>query len=327
MIVRSTRTERGSGFPSTCTSGGEEHAVLHLLYSRFLTMVLHELGHVEFEEPYRRFRKHGLLIKEGAKIGKSRGNVVLPDDYITHYGADVFRTYLMFLGPFQVGGDFRDVGIAGPERFLRRAWDSVVSAIDSGRQGLDDVDVERALHATVKTVTEDLESLDYNTAIAALMDYLNTVRADGRVPSIEEVRPLIIMLAPFAPHFAEELWERSGGEPSLFDSAVWPDFDESKLHTDDVEIPVQINGKLRATIRVERWRFTGNRSGTRAAAGEHTPAPGGSGADQGDPRTGPHAQPGGEIGPAVYQLTSPSCDVSISAPSSPSPNRNERRLV
>jgi leucyl-tRNA synthetase len=232
--------------------GGEEHAVLHLLYSRFLTMVLHELGYVEFEEPYRRFRKHGLLIKEGAKISKSRGNVILPDEYIARYGADVFRTYLMFLGPFQVGGDFRDVGIAGPERFLKRTWDSVMAAIDSGRDGLVDPDVERALHATIKTVTEDLESLDYNTAVAALMDYLNTVRADGRVPSIDEVRPMVIMLAPFAPHMAEELWERSGGEPSLFDTAAWPDFDESKLHTDEVEIPVQINGKLRATIRVAR---------------------------------------------------------------------------
>ncbi len=133
--------------------GGEEHSVLHLLYSRFLIMVLHDIGILGFEEPYKRFRKHGLLIKEGAKISKSRGNVVLPDDYVERYGADTFRTYLMFLGPYQEGGDFRDRGIAGP-----------------GDGGVEpDTDVEKALHRTIKRVTEDFDSLAYNTAIAALM--------------------------------------------------------------------------------------------------------------------------------------------------------------
>jgi leucyl-tRNA synthetase len=232
--------------------GGEEHAVLHLLYSRFLTMVLHDLGHLEFEEPYHRFQKHGLLIKEGAKISKSRGNVILPDEYIARYGADVFRTYLMFLGPFQVGGDFRDVGLAGPERFLNKVWDSVTSAVSEGRTGFDDEGIERALHGTIKKVTEDLASLDYNTAIAALMDYLNQVRAEGRVPSVDEVRPMVILLAPIAPHIAEELWERLGGSPSVFDHAPWPEHDDSKLVVDELEIPVQVNGKLRAMVRVAR---------------------------------------------------------------------------
>jgi leucyl-tRNA synthetase len=232
--------------------GGEEHAVLHLLYSRFLTMVLHDLGHVEFEEPYHTFQKHGLLIKEGAKISKSRGNVILPDEYIERFGADVFRAYLMFLGPFQVGGDFRDVGLAGPARFLKKVWDSVTSAISAGRSGFDDENVERALHATIKKVTEDLESLNYNTAIAALMDYLNQVRAEGRVPSLDEVQPLVILMAPIAPHIAEELWERLGGEPSVFENGRWPTHDVSKLEVDELDIPVQVNGKLRATIRVAR---------------------------------------------------------------------------
>jgi leucyl-tRNA synthetase len=232
--------------------GGEEHAVLHLLYSRFLTMVLHDLGHLEFEEPYHSFQKHGLLIKEGAKISKSRGNVILPDEYIARYGADVFRTYLMFLGPFQTGGDFRDEGLAGPERFMNKVWDSVTRAVSEGRPGFDDGDVERSLHGTIKKVTEDLESLDYNTAIAALMDYLNQVRAEGRVPSVDEVRPLVVLLAPFAPHIAEELWERLGGSPSVSDHASWPEYDESKLVVDELEIPVQVNGKLRAMVRVAR---------------------------------------------------------------------------
>ena len=238
--------------PVSSYIGGEEHSVLHLLYSRFLTMVLHDLGHLEFEEPYHRFRKHGLLIREGAKISKSRGNVILPDEYIARFGADTFRMYLMFLGPFQRGGDFRDSGLAGPQRFLKKVWDSVTAAAEAGRTGFDDPGVERALHAAIKQISEDLEALSYNTAVAAAMDYLNTLRAGGRTASIDEVRPLVIMIAPVAPHIAEELWARLGGESSIFDHAEWPVWDESKLVVDEVELPVQVNGRLRATIRVAR---------------------------------------------------------------------------
>ena len=238
--------------PVSSYIGGEEHSVLHLLYSRFLTMVLHDLGHLEFEEPYDRFRKHGLLIKDGAKISKSRGNVILPDEYLARFGADAFRMYLMFLGPFQRGGDFRDSGLAGPERFLKKVWDSVTAAAEAGRTGFDDPGVERALHATIRQISEDLEALNYNTAIAAAMDYLNTVRSGGRTASADEVRPLVIMIAPLAPHIAEELWARLGGESSIFDHAEWPAWDESKLVADEVELPVQVNGRLRATIRVAR---------------------------------------------------------------------------
>ena len=238
--------------PVSSYIGGEEHSVLHLLYSRFLTMVLHDLGHLEFEEPYDRFRKHGLLIRDGAKISKSRGNVILPDEYIARFGADTFRMYLMFLGPFQRGGDFRDSGLAGPERFLKKVWDSVTAAAEAGRTGFNDPAVERALHATIRQISEDLEALSYNTAIAAAMDYLNTVRSGGRTASIDEVRPLVIMIAPMAPHIAEELWASLGGESSIFDHAEWPAWDESKLVVDEVELPVQVNGRLRATIRVAR---------------------------------------------------------------------------
>ena len=238
--------------PVSSYIGGEEHSVLHLLYSRFLTMVLHDLGHLEFEEPYHRFRKHGLLIRDGAKISKSRGNVILPDEYIARFGADTFRMYLMFLGPFQRGGDFRDSGLAGPQRFLKKVWDSVTAAAEAGRTGFDDPGVERALHAGIKQISEDLEALSYNTAVAAAMDYLNTLRAGGRTASVDEVRPLVIMIAPVAPHIAEELWVRLGGESSIFDHAEWPAWDESKLVVDEVELPVQVNGRLRATIRVAR---------------------------------------------------------------------------
>ncbi len=232
--------------------GGEEHAVLHLLYSRFITMALHDLGYVPFEEPYTRFRKHGLIIREGAKMSKTKGNVVNPDEYIERYGADTFRTYLMFLGPYQEGGDFRDSGIVGPQRFLSRVVDAVEASVAEGRTGFPDGDVERAVHQTIRQATEDFASLSFNTAIAILMELLNTLRAAGRVPTLDEIRPLVIMLGPIAPHLAEELWEYLGEEPSLFENGSWPTFDPAKLATDTVEIPVQVNGKLRATIALER---------------------------------------------------------------------------
>jgi len=244
------RTDRW--LPVDMYIGGEEHAVLHLLYSRFITMALHDLGHVPFEEPYVCFRKHGLIIRDGAKMSKTKGNVVNPDEYIDRYGADTFRTYLMFLGPYQEGGDFRDSGIVGPQRFLSRLTDAVEAAVEEGMAGFPDPAVERAVHRTISQATDDFASLSFNTAIAALMELLNTLRAGGRVPTLDEVRPVVIMLGPIAPHLAEELWEQLGGEPSLFDHGSWPTFDPEKLATDTVEIPVQVNGKLRATISLER---------------------------------------------------------------------------
>ncbi len=248
--MNSKRTKRW--LPVDTYIGGEEHAVLHLLYSRFITMVLHDLGHLEFEEPYKRFRKHGLLIRNGSKMSKSRGNVVNPDEYIERFGADTFRTYLMFLGPYQEGGDFRDEAILGPHRFLSRAFGAVEAAVESGLKGFPDPDVERALHAAIRQVTEDFSRLSFNTAIAALMEFLNELRASGRNPTLDEIRPFVVMLGPIAPHAAEEMWALLGGEPSLFDNGTWPEWDASKLETDTVEIPVQVNGKLRSTVTAVR---------------------------------------------------------------------------
>ncbi|MBW3655315.1 MAG: leucine--tRNA ligase [Gemmatimonadetes bacterium] len=228
--------------------GGNEHAVLHLLYARFVTMALRDMGHVDFEEPFTRFRAHGLIVKDGSKMSKSRGNVVVPDDYIAEWGADTFRTYLMFLGPYQEGGDFRDSGITGPYNFLTRLWDSALTAEDREL----DRGVEQKLHATIKKVTEDLEVLSYNTAVAAMMEYLNVVRAGGRTPERAAVEPLVLLVAPFAPHMAEELWERMGGEGSIFDGAGWPEFDAAKAVADTVEFVVQVNGKVRARMPMAR---------------------------------------------------------------------------
>jgi leucyl-tRNA synthetase len=234
--------------PVNAYIGGNEHAVLHLLYARFLTMVLHDLGHLDFEEPFTTFRAHGLIIAEGAKMSKSKGNVVVPDPIIEEYGADTFRTYLMFLGPFESGGDYRQEGIQGPHGFLHRLFDTVVSAADIPA----DPQVERKLHRTIKQVTEQLPELQYNTAVAAMMEYLNAVRTGGRQAARGEVEPLVVLVAPFAPHLAEELWERLGHTESIFSGANWPEYDEAKTVDDAMNIAVQVNGKLRGTVQAPK---------------------------------------------------------------------------
>ncbi len=231
--------------------GGNEHAVLHLLYSRFIAMVLRDLGHVQFEEPFRRFRAHGLIVKDGAKMSKSRGNVVIPDEYIARWGADTFRTYLMFLGPFQEGGDFRDESISGPRRFLEKVWALMLEATRNARVGEDiPRHVEVKWHETLKKAHDDLEALRYNTAISALMELVNTLRdagcADRRI-----VEDLVVMLAPFAPHFAEECWERLGHGASVFEEE-WPEWDEALTVEESVEVAVQVGGRTRSKIVVRR---------------------------------------------------------------------------
>jgi leucyl-tRNA synthetase len=230
--------------------GGNEHAVLHLLYARFITMVLHELGHVHFDEPYRKFRAHGLIVKDGAKMSKSRGNVVIPDEYIAKWGADTFRMYLMFLGPFQEGGDFRDEGISGPRRFLEKVWALVGEAVRTTSEGEIPHNVLVKYHQTVKRVTEGLENLHYNTSIAATMEFVNTLRAES-CTNRGMVEGLVLMLAPFAPHFAEESWERLGHDGSIFD-ARWPEWDEALVVEDRVEVVIQVSGKTRGRVSVPR---------------------------------------------------------------------------
>jgi leucyl-tRNA synthetase len=241
----------GKWLPVDMYIGGEEHAVLHLLYARFITMALHDAGLIPFEEPFKRFRKHGLLIKEGSKMSKSRGNVVIPDRYLDDWGADTFRTYLMFLGPYQEGGDFRDQGLQGPFGFLSRLWNAVVPVAELG-SAQPAGSIEQKLHATIAKVTEDIAALRYNTAIAAMMEYLNALREGNRRINRAEVEPLVVLVAPFAPHLAEELWELLGHEHSLFTSANWPAYDPARAVADTVEFVVQVNGKLRARMAMTR---------------------------------------------------------------------------
>ncbi len=236
--------------PVSSYIGGNEHAVLHLLYSRFICMVLADLGHLHFESPYPKFRAHGLIVKDGAKMSKSRGNVVVPDTYIQQWGADTFRMYLMFLGPFQDGGDFRDSGIVGQRRFLEKVWALVHETTAKGGEGTAAAAVAQKLHRTIRKVGADTEALQYNTAIAAMMEYVNDLREQG-AGSRELIEPLVIMLAPYAPHVAEELWSVLGHDTSIFE-ARWPTHDERLASAGDVEIAVQVNGKLRSRLTVPR---------------------------------------------------------------------------
>jgi len=227
--------------------GGNEHAVLHLLYSRFVTMALRDLGLLPFEEPYERFRAHGTIVKDGAKMSKSRGNVVVPDTYIEQWGADTFRMYLMFLGPYQEGGDFRDAGISGIRRFLDKVW----GLVENARDARDAQDAQlRLMHRTIQKVTADTESLNYNTAIAAMMEYVNSLR-EARTSARPLVEPLVVMLAPYAPHFAEECWSRLGNQGSVMD-AGWPAFDPALAVLEQIELAVQVNGRMRGVLRVAR---------------------------------------------------------------------------
>ncbi|MBX9857952.1 MAG: leucine--tRNA ligase [Gemmatimonadaceae bacterium] len=239
-----TRTK--TWLPVNSYIGGNEHAVLHLLYSRFITMVLKDGGHIDFEEPFTRFRAHGMIIREGAKMSKSKGNVINPDQYMEEWGADAFRMYLMFLGPYEEGGDFRDQGISGVRRFLDRVWASVR---DARTDGAADAEVLRKLHRTIKKVGDDTANLAYNTAIAAMMEYINVVRRGERVPHRDEVQPLVQLVAPYAPHLAEECWELLGHTGSVFD-AGWPAFDAAQLVDDAIDLVVQVNGKTRGKVRL-----------------------------------------------------------------------------
>ena len=232
--------------------GGNEHAVLHLLYSRFVTMVLHDGGHVPFEEPFTRFRAHGMIIREGAKMSKSKGNTINPDSYMEQWGADAFRMYLMFLGPYEEGGDYQDKGIVGVRRFLDRVWSTVRDVSGAGDDVVDsvaDADVIRKLHRTIRKVEEDTARLAYNTAIAAMMEYTNVMRRGDRAARREEVLPLVQMIAPFAPHMAEECWKMLGHDSSVFDSR-WPEYDRAQLVDEDYELVVQVNGKVRGKVRL-----------------------------------------------------------------------------
>ncbi len=230
--------------------GGNEHAVLHLLYSRWLCKALKQCGFLDFDEPYKRFVAHGMIVRDGNKMSKSRGNVVNPDEYIAAYGADAFRMYLMFMGAYLEGGDFRDGGVRAMKSFLDRLWAAVLPEDGEAlaETGPEDRETRFWLHSTVKAVTGDLARFSYNTAIARLMELINHVtknRVKNRVVSEAVVR----MVAPLAPHMAEEMWELLGHGDTVF-SGGWPTYDEAETLRSTVEYVIQINGKVRAKLEL-----------------------------------------------------------------------------
>jgi len=228
--------------------GGREHSVLHLLYSRFVSMALHDMGHVEFEEPFAKFRAHGTLILRGAKISKSRGNIVNPDDFYESHGADTLRAYLMFSGRYEEGGDFSDQSIEGVYRFLHRVWELTQRyRAQDGEAGFP-IDAQRLMHRTMRNVTRDIGQLQYNTAIAFLMEYSNALQQRPALAG-DEIRTLLLLLAPIAPYVTEELWEQTGGAYSVHQQA-WPEADEELAKEQQASVAVQINGKTRDVIQL-----------------------------------------------------------------------------
>lgn len=223
--------------------GGNEHAVLHLMYTRFITMVLKDLGFIDFEEPFKKFRAHGLITKEGAKMSKSKGNVVNPDEYFQTYGADTVRTYLMFLGPYNEGGDWSDRGIQGVWRFLNRVW-SLGKLKRTGQ-----TDQEKFLvQKTAKKVTNDTDSLHYNTAIASLMELTNYF-VKAQTISEAGLKTLLQLLSPFAPHQTEEMWHLLGEKDSIHNQK-WPDFASFKTQPQELYVIVQVDGKMRDKLQM-----------------------------------------------------------------------------
>jgi leucyl-tRNA synthetase len=252
--------------------GGAEHAVLHLMYSRFITMALYDLGHLPFEEPFIRFRANGMLSKDGAKMSKTRGNVVSPDGYFDRLGADTLRTYLVFMGPLDRGGEFSDQGIGGVRRFLGRVWDMVVQHVGSVSADLPPLEARRTLHRTIRQVTDDLRDLRYNTAIAALMAYLNTLQGRESVHD-EQLDTLLRLLAPFAPHMTEELWSRLG-KPYSIHQQPFPVASESLIAVEQVRVAVQVNGRTRGVINLAPDAPQEQAVEAARQALPHAPAPG-----------------------------------------------------
>jgi leucyl-tRNA synthetase len=241
------RTERM--LPVDSYAGGPEHVMRHHLYARFVTHALNDLGLVSFAEPFPHLRLHGMLTKDGTKMSKSRGNVVNPDRYIAEHGADVTRMYLLFIGPWDEGGDFSDAGVVGIERFLRRVWRLGAEPHKPGGGGVDLRRMDRAIAA----IGADLEAMKFNTAIASLMELGRWARRERDKMSSEEwprvLGSLVLLLAPLAPHLAEELWSRIGGEYSVHQQR-WPAFDQRALADAEVTLVIQVDGKTRDRIQV-----------------------------------------------------------------------------
>jgi leucyl-tRNA synthetase len=240
--------------------GGAEHAVMHLLYARFFIKALRDMGHLHFDEPFTRLYHQGTVLgPDGQKMSKSRGNVVAPDDVVEKYGADTVRAYLMFMGPFDAGGTFLAENLEGVWRFMNRFWslvnDAWVDNAPAANASSESLDIERLRHKTIKRVTEEYSSFRFNTALASLMECNNVLIKQQHEPVARSVafrdtlESMMQLLAPLAPHIAEELWHITGHSGTIHRSA-WPIYDEAMTRNETFTLVVQVNGKVRERIEV-----------------------------------------------------------------------------
>jgi leucyl-tRNA synthetase len=231
--------------PVSMYIGGPEHACMHLIYARFVMMALKDFAYVTHDEPFKKLVHQGLITNQGAKMSKSKGNVVSPDSFIDKHGSDVFRMYLMFMGPFTDGGDWSDTGIKGVDRFAQRMYRLVK---ENKKVDQDSAQILGLREKTVRKVSDDIQALRFNTAISALMEFLNGAEKEEGM-TVETLQKIVLLLAPLAPHLSEELWEVLGGKGFAIEQA-WPAFDASLIKETSITIVVQVNGKLRAELSV-----------------------------------------------------------------------------
>jgi leucyl-tRNA synthetase len=245
--------------------GGAEHATMHLLYARFIHKFFRDLGLTNSDEPFSHLIHQGTITNQGAKMSKSKGNVVNPDDFTLNYGADVFRMYLMFMGPYELGGDWSDKGIAGSDRFVQRTYElfnkykDILSGTsdkyvyDLTSLSAEEKTIYKKLNHTIKKFDEEINSFRFNTAIASLMELINELKnLDTCSKDIQAftLKRFAVLLGPVAPHLAEECWQTIGNKKTLFENPVWFDYDTAALVQETVNIAVQVNGKLRSTQEV-----------------------------------------------------------------------------
>ena len=217
---------------------------MHLLYARFITKSLRDLNFIDFNEPFLKLFHQGMITKDGSKMSKSKGNTVSPDRFVESHGSDTFRCYLMFMGPFNEGGDWNDKGITGIDRFLKRSYRLISNKSIDKNHSNEDVYM---LHNTIKLITNNLNDMKFNTSISKLMEFVNYFYENGL--SLEYKEFYVKLLSPFAPHLSEELWSILGNKNSVFNHK-WPKYAESKIKKNDIKIAVQVNGKVRCTITI-----------------------------------------------------------------------------
>jgi leucyl-tRNA synthetase len=245
----------GHWLPVDLYTGGAEHAVMHLFYSRFFTKALRDMGLIDFGEPFIKLFNQGVIIAERQKMSKSRGNVITPDEYVSEVGADAVRAYLMFVGPWDQGGEWNDKGLSGFSRWLNRIWNLVGEYKEVEPDAANTRDLRHQTHRTIKKATDDIERFHFNTMLASLMEltnYLGKALEAGRAEASayrDAIDSLLLLLAPTTPHLAEELWTRLG-HPYSIHNQPWPQYDPELAREEEVTLVIQVNGKLRDRVSV-----------------------------------------------------------------------------